>query len=102
MSAPVKSNPVKIIRSMGDEPNTTEIITFELEGFGTAYREIFPQQVGEMLNWLTGTQRIRVDFPDPLTKRTPTVSVFRQSLYQLIEDLYPGGLHEFLLAFPYE
>ena len=98
MSDEFKRN-ITIMRSMNADPKVTELV-YAKRINAVEYSEIFPSHLGEMLNWLAGTQRVVVDFTHRLTGSDPAVLDLRTALYQSVEDLYPGGLRQFTRAFP--
>ncbi len=92
---------VRVIRHACTEPKVAELIQFTGNHGSTQYKEIFPEQVTDMLLWLAGTQRFPAAHPNKtLDGDSDTVRVLRQGLYQYIQEEFPGGLVEFLGHFP--
>ena len=92
---------VRVIRHASAEPKVSELIQFTGNQGSTQYREIFPEQVEDMLLWLAGTQRFPVkNHNATLSGNSDTVRVLRNGLYQYIQEEFPGGLVEFLGHFP--
>ena len=77
----------------------TDIVYIHPGSEHSGYVDVFPSHLVEMLSWLAGTQRMVVGSVQPILGSSDAVINLRQTIYQVVEDLYPGGLSAFLIAF---
>lgn len=92
---------IKVIRHANTNPQVAELVQLLPGKSREYYREIFPEQVADMVAWLAGTQRFpAANHNKTLDGDSATVRVLRQGLYQYIEEEFPGGLVQFLEHFP--
>lgn len=89
---------VRIIRDRQENPPVAELLYFVGNHGSTQYREIFPNQLEDMVSWMAGTQRFPIVPGAPLTGEDGRDT--RHSIYKAVQSLYPGGLTQFLETFP--